>query len=355
MSREGKDKPGVAKLAGDGETVLVTGGGGFLGGAIVAQLLAAGFSVRSFARGDYPELHRRGVTVIRGDLTNAEAVKRACEGCAVVFHNAAKAGVWGDFDSFYRPNVIGTKNVIAACAGTGVGRLVFTSSASVVFSDADMAGVDETVPYPEQPRSPYTATKAEAERMVLAANGPELKTLSLRPHLIWGPGDTQIVPRIITQARAGKIVRVGDGRNVIDATYIDNAAAAHLLAARALADNPRAPGRAYFISNGEPVNLWDFVNRILALAGLPPVRRGISKSVAVLLGTVVEKLHLTLRLSGEPRMTRFLAEELATTHWFDISAARRELGYEPRVSMAEGLKRLQSWLIEGGGKPSYKG
>ena len=139
---------------------------------------------------------------------------------------------------------------------------------------------------------------------------------------------------------------MGDGRNVIDATYIDNAAAAHLLAARALAGNPRAPGRAYFISNGEPVNLWDFVNRILALAGLPPIRRGISKSVAVLLGTIVEKLHLTLRLSGEPRMTRFLAEELATTHWFDISAARRELGYEPRVSMEEGLRRLQAWLLQ---------
>ncbi|HEY5497173.1 MAG TPA: hypothetical protein VIK19_02450, partial [Syntrophales bacterium] len=141
-----------------------------------------------------------------------------------------------------------------------------------------------------------------------------------------------------------KILRVGDGKNIIDTTYIDNAAAAHLLAAAALRDNPHASGRAYFISNGEPVNLWDFVNRILAMAGIPPVRRGIPKSVAVLLGTVIEKIHLTLKLEGEPRMTRFLAEELSTSHWFDISAARRELKYEPQVSMEEGLRRLQAWL-----------
>jgi len=327
-----------------GTQVLVTGGGGFLGRAIVDHLLAAGFAVRSFARGDYPELRQRGVKVIRGDLTDPEAVKRACDGCAVVFHNAAKAGVWGDFDSFYRPNVVGVKNILAACRSVGVGRLVFTSSASVVFGDADMEGADESVPYPAHPRSPYTATKAEGERLVLTANSPALRTLSLRPHLIWGPGDTQIITRILAQARAGKILRVGDGKNIIDTTYIDNAAAAHLLAAAALRDNPHASGRAYFISNGEPVNLWDFVNRILAMAGIPPVRRGIPKSVAVLLGTVIEKIHLTLKLEGEPRMTRFLAEELSTSHWFDISAARRELKYEPQVSMEEGLRRLQAWL-----------
>jgi len=345
MKTEQKNnKSGALRPRAAGQEVLVTGGGGFLGGAIVAHLLAAGFSVRSFARRDYPELRRQGVKVIRGDLTDPGAVQRACAGCAIVFHNAARAGVWGDFESFYRPNVVGTKNILAACAGAGVGRLVFTSSASVVFGDADMAGVDESVPYPDRPRSPYTATKAEAERLVLAANGATLKTLSLRPHLIWGPGDTQIIPRILAQAQAGKILRVGDGKNIIDTTYIDNAAAAHLLAAAALAENPGAAGRAYFISNGEPVNLWDFVNRILSLAGIPPIRRGIPKGLAVVLGTVVEKLHLLLKLPGEPRMTRFLAEELSTSHWFDIGAARRELHYEPRISMAEGLKRLQAWL-----------
>jgi len=333
------DAPGPAETQ-----ILVTGGGGFLGGAIVEHLLAAGFAVRSFARGDYPELRQRGVKVIRGDLTDPEAVRRACDGCAVVFHNAAKAGVWGDYDSFYQPNVMGTKNVLAACRSVGVGRLVFTSSASVVFGDADMEGADESVPYPVHPRSPYTATKAEGERLVLAADSPVLRTLSLRPHLIWGPGDTQIIPRILAQARAGKIIRVGAGKNIIDTTYIDNVAVAHLLAAAALRDNSHASGRAYFISNGEPVNLWDFVNRILSMAGIPPIRRGIPKSVAVILGGVVESIHLALKLPGEPRMTRFLAEELSTSHWFDISAARRELKYEPRVSMEEGLRRLQTWL-----------
>ncbi|MFA5181718.1 MAG: NAD-dependent epimerase/dehydratase family protein [Syntrophales bacterium] len=328
--------------------VLVTGGGGFLGRAIVEHLLAAGFVVRSFARGDYPELRQRGVKVIRGDLTDPEAVTRACDGCAIVFHNAAKAGIWGDFDSFYRPNVLGTKNILVACGCTGVGRLVFTSSASVVFGDADMAGADESVPYPVHPRSPYTATKAEGERQILAADSPSLRTISLRPHLIWGPGDTQIIPRILAQARAGKILRVGDGKNVVDTTYIDNVAAAHLLAAAALRDNPHASGRTYFISNGEPVNLWDFVNRILAMAGIPPIRRGVPKSVAVLMGTVIESIHSALKLSGEPRMTRFLAEELSTSHWFDISAARRELKYAPQVSMEEGLRRLQIWLHDNG-------
>jgi len=315
----------------------------------VDHLLREGFRVRSFARGDYPALRERGVRVIRGDLADAEAVLRACEGCGIVFHNAARAGVWGDFDSFYGPNVIGTRNVLAACAKTGVGRLVFTSSASVVFGDEDIEGGDESLPYPERPRSPYTATKAEAERMVLEADSPALRTISLRPHLIWGPGDTQIIPRILAQARAGRIVRVGDGRNVIDTTYIDNAARAHLLAAAALETHPTAGGRAYFISNGEPVNLWDFVNRILALAGIPPIRRSLPKGAAVFLGAVIEKVHLALKLPGEPRMTRFLAEELSTSHWFDISAARRDLGYEPLVSIEEGLRRLKAWLDAGHG------
>jgi 2-alkyl-3-oxoalkanoate reductase len=324
--------------------VLVTGGGGFLGRAIVEHLLNAGCRVRSFARGDYPDLRALGVQVLRGDLADQEAVNTACAGCAVVFHNGAKAGVWGDYDSFYRPNVIGTRNVLMACRSGGVGRLVYTSSASVVFGDADIEGGDESLPYPERPRSPYTATKAEAERLVLAANCETLRTLSLRPHLIWGPRDTQIIPRIIAQAKTGRVRRVGDGTNRVDTTYIDNCADAHLKAAAALACNPRAAGRAFFISNGEPVNLWGLINTILALAGIPPVTRSIPKGLAVVLGGILEGVHRGLRLSGEPRMTRFLAEELATSHWFDITAARQELGYEPAVSLEEGLKRLGAWL-----------
>ena len=324
--------------------VLVTGGGGFLGRALVQHLLAAGHTVRSFARGAYPELEALGVEVQRGDLTDAAAVRRACAGCELVFHNAARAAVWGSYAAFHGPNVVGTRHVLDACRQEGVGRLVFTSTASVVFGRRDICGGDESLPYPARPASPYAATKAEAERLVLAADSPALRAVSLRPHLIWGPGDTQIVPRIIAQARAGKVMRVGDGTNVVDTTYIDNAAAAHLLAAAALLANPRASGRPYFISNGEPANLWALIDRILAAAGLPPVRRSVPAPVAVALGAVVEAAHEVFRRPGEPRLTRFLAEELSTSHWFDIGAARRELGYEPAVSLSEGLERLGEWL-----------
>jgi nucleoside-diphosphate-sugar epimerase len=329
--------------------VLVTGGGGFLGRGLVRGLLAQGHRVRSFARGAYPDLEALGVEVVRGDLVDAAAVRRACAGCEVVFHNAARAAVWGRYDAFAGPNVAGTRNVLDACRAEGVARLVFTSTASVVFGREDIRGGDESLPYPRRQASPYAATKAEAERLVLAADGPALRTVALRPHLIWGPGDTQIVPRIIAQARAGKVVRVGDGTNVVDTTYIDNAVDAHLRAARALLGERRAAGRAFFISNGEPANLWRLIDRILAEAGLPPVRRSLPAPLAVALGAVVGAVHERLHRPGEPRLTRFLAEELSTSHWFDIGAARRDLGYAPAVSLEEGLRRLGVWLRAGDG------
>lgn len=340
-----KDKIYVADLSKLAKlTVLVTGGGGFLGRAIIDQLLLQGCRVRSFSRGDYPELRKLGVSLLRGDLADEAAVAAACDGCDIVFHNAAKAGIWGDYEGYYRPNVVGTESVLAACRKKGVRRLVFTSSASVVFSGGNIAGGNESLPYPERPRSPYTATKAIAERMILAADSSEIKTLSLRPHLIWGPRDNHIIPRIIAQGRSGKLRRVGEGKNMVDTTYIDNCAAAHLCAAVALNENPAASGRAYFISNGEPINLWDLVNRILRIAGVPPVKGAISSGTAHVLGGVLESVYKGLKLLGEPRMTRFVAEELSTSHWFDITAAKAELGYVPAISMEEGFKRLQAWL-----------
>ena len=330
--------------AGHETQALVTGGGGFLGGAIVAHLLAAGYRVRSFGRGDYPALQRMGVTVFRGDLTDRLATRQACAGCAIVFHNAAKAALWGDWDSFFRPNVVGTENVLEACRREGVGRLVYTSTASVVFGNRDIEGGDESLPYPARPRSPYTATKAHAERLVLAANSPILRTLSLRPHLIWGPHDTQIIPRIIAQARCGKMRRVGNGRNKASITYIDNAALAHIQAAEALMGNPQASGKPYFIAQEEPVYLWELIDRILHLAGIPPLDRSVPRHAAIALGIALDGLHRVLPLRGEPRMTRLLAEELSTSHWFDISAAKGELGYVPVVSTEEGLRRLALWL-----------
>lgn len=323
---------------------LVTGGGGFLGSAIARRLLARGDQVRSFARGDYPELRELGVDVRRGDLHDADAVADAARDCDIIFHVAAKAGIWGAFEDYHRANVGGTENVIAACRRWHIPKLVYTSSPSVVFNNADMEGVDESAPYATHFEAAYPHTKALAEQMVLKANDDELVTIALRPHLIWGPGDNHLIPRILARARAGQLRRIGRENKLVDCIYIDNAAEAHLLAADRLQPGSPACGKAYFISQGEPTPLWDLVNRILKAAGLPPVTRSIPTSIAYAAGWMLEHVHRLLRLDGEPRMTRFLARELSTAHWFDISAARRDLDYRPTVSIDEGMRRLEDWL-----------
>ena len=322
--------------------VLVTGGGGFLGRAIVERLVGRGDTVRSFSRGDHPALGDLGVDVVRGDLADREAVVAACYGCDVVFHVAAKAGVWGDSGSYHRANVVGTENVLAGCSAHGIGRLVYTSSPSVVFDGCDMEGVDETVPYPAHHEAHYPKTKAIAERMVLAANGPDLATVALRPHLIWGPRDNHLVPRLL--ARAGSLRRIGAEDKKVDSVFIDNAADAHILAGDRLEPGSPICGKAYFISNGEPRGVWTLINGILQAGGLPPVTRRISRPAAMCLATVMEAGYTLFRIRREPRLTRFVVRELTAAHWFDISAARRDLGYEPRVSIDEGLRRLGAWL-----------
>ncbi len=325
---------------------LVTGGGGFLGGAIVRQLAERGDSVRSLARGDYPELRALGVETIRGDVADRDSVLRAVEGVDVVFHVAAKAGFWGPREEFIRANVRGTQNVVDACHSRGVGRLVFTSSPSVVHGGGDLEGVDESLPYPDHYDAPYPETKAEAERIVLGQDKAKLATVALRPHLIWGPGDNHLIPRIVARARAGRLRRIGNRTNLVDSTYIDNAALAHLLAADRLAPSSPVSGRAYFISQGDPWPLWLLIDGILRAAGLPPVRRTVSPTVARLAGALLESAHRTFRLPGEPMMTRFLVQQLSTSHWYNIEAARRDLGYRPTVSIDEGLRRLGRWFAE---------
>jgi 2-alkyl-3-oxoalkanoate reductase len=328
---------------------LVTGGGGFLGNAIVRLLVERGDEVRSFSRGDYPELARLGVIRYRGDLADREALARSAQGCDIVFHVAARAGIWGRYADFYRANVTGTENVIAACVQQGIGRLVYTSSPSVVFDGRDVEGDNESLPYPTHFEAPYPRTKAMAEKLILAADSPRLATVSLRPHLIWGPGDNHLVPRIIARARAGRLRRIGSRPCLVDTVYVDNAAKAHLLAADRLAPGGCIAGRSYFISNGEPLPLWEMVNRILAAAGMPPVSRSIPAGAALAAGALCEAVWALLRLPGEPPMTRFVAREMATAHWFDISAARRDLAYKPEISIDEGLQRLQKWLSGGNG------
>lgn len=324
--------------------VLVTGAGGFLGKAIAHRLIELGDSVRSFSRGFYPVLDELGIEQCRGDLADAQAVHEACRGVDLVFHVAAKAGIWGRHRDFYEANVVGTRNVLEACRLAGIARLVYTSSPSVVFDGTDMEGVDESVPYPAHYRASYPETKAMAEQFVLEANGADLATVSLRPHLIWGPGDTNLIPGILARGRKGALRRIGHSEKRVDFTYIDNAAQAHLCAADRLAPGAPAAGRAYFISQAEPVPLWDFINRVLDCAGLPPVEGSVPRSIAYASGAFLEIVYRLLPVSGEPRLTRFLVEELSTAHWFDITAAQRDLGYDPVVDMEEGFRRLRASL-----------
>lgn len=319
---------------------LVTGGGGFLGRSIVGQLVARGDRVRSFARGRYPELERLGVECLRGDLRDVEATSAACAGMDAVFHAAGVAGIWGPWDHYYGVNVLGTRNVLEGCRRHDVPRLVFTSSPSVTFDGSPQEGVDETAPYTRRWLCHYPHTKAIAEQEVLAAASPHLATCALRPHLIWGPGDPHLVSRLLARARSGRLRRVGDGSNRVDMVYVENAARAHLQAADALGPESAVAGGAYFISQGEPVNCWQWIDEILALAGLPPVRRAVSLTTAWRAGALCECAYRLLRIGGEPPMTRFLAAQLGTSHYFDITKSRRDFGYEPRVSMDEGMRRL---------------
>jgi nucleoside-diphosphate-sugar epimerase len=273
-------------------------------------------------------------------LADAAAVSAAVEGVDVVFHVAGLPGVWGPYEEYHRANVTGTEHVLAACRAHSVRRLVYTSTPSVVHTGSDIEGADESLPYAVSFSSHYPRTKALAERMVLAANGDLLSTVALRPHLVWGPGDNHLVPRILARGRAGRLRLIGNRQNVVDTVYVDNAADAHLAAVDRLGPEAPCAGKAYFISNGEPLPLARIINGILAAAGLPPVTKHIPVSVAVALGGLAELVYGALRIRSEPPLTRFVARQLSTAHWFDISASRRDLGYEPRVSIEEGLRRL---------------
>ena len=341
-------------MNGHAANVLVTGGGGFLGRYIVEQLLARGDRVTVFARGSYPELEAAGAQVTRGSVEDAEAIGQACVGMDVVFHVAAMAGLWGPWLSFWNTNVIGTRNVISACRAARVQRLVYTSSPSVVFDNRPQAGCDESLPYPPRYESYYPQTKAMAERLVIEASkeggAAPLLAVVLRPHLIWGPRDTHIMPGLLERARQGKLMQVGDGKNQVDLTYVEDAARAHLLAADALQPGAPTVGSVYFISQDEPVTMWSWINDLLRELGIPPVRGHIALPAARAAGAAMELAHRALGLPGEPRLTRFLASELAMDHYYNISRAKRDLGYKPQYSMQEALQRTLPYLRENRGR-----
>ncbi len=323
--------------------ILVTGGGGFLGQALCRGLRARGHEVISFNRGRYPALDALGVAQLQGDLVERDAVIDAAAGCEAIFHNAAKAGAWGAYDDYHRANVLGTRHVLDACRAHAIGRLVYTSTPSVTHRATHPVegGSADDVPYGEGFKAHYATTKTIAEKEVLAANDALLATIALRPRLIWGVGDNQLLPRLVERARAGRLRLVGDGDNLVDTTYIDNAAQAHLDAFGALAPDAACAGRAYFISNGEPRTMRETVNGLLVAVDAPTVDKTLPFPLAYAIGAACEGLWTLLPLNGEPPLTRFLAEQLATAHWYDMRPARRDFGYVPKVSFEEGLARLR--------------
>ena len=324
------------------DKVLVTGGAGFLGKAVVNRLVDRGDQVRSLARNYYPDLEKMGVDQVQGDLSDSDAVARACQDRTIVYHIAAKGPPWGRYDEYYQTNVVGTQNIIDSCLAQDQSKLIYTSTPSVVQNGRDIEGADESMPYPKKFSTHYAKTKAMAEQLVVNASRNKLKSIILRPCKIWGPGDDQILTRLV--ARAKKLKQIGDGKNLIDATYIDDAADAHILAADKLEEHPDLSGNIYFISKGEPVLTWYIINEFLKAAGCNPVKKSVPFRIAWATGALLEFIYNMLHLSKEPYITRFLAESVAQSSWFNIEAAKKDLGYTPKIDTAEGLRRLEEWL-----------
>ena len=325
---------------------LVTGGGGFLGRAIVEMLLGRGDQVRILSRKRYPAIEALGADAVQGDIRNIDDCVKACMGRDVVFHTAALPGIWGDIQTYSDINIGGTNNLIVACRRRGVPKFVFTSSPSVVFDMKDECGIDETTPFPQKYFNPYSHTKAIAEQEVLRENNIDgLLTCALRPHLIWGPRDNHLLPRILARARKRKLRIIGLGQNKVDLTYVDNAAMAHLLAADAMKAN-RVAGNAYFISDDHPVVLWDWINEFLQQMLLFKVKRRVPERLAYGVGWCFEKLYELIRKNDEPPMTRFLAKALSCSHFYNITKAKRDFGYKPVVSNDEGVRRAVEYFTK---------
>jgi nucleoside-diphosphate-sugar epimerase len=330
-----------------GKRYIVTGGGGFVGKAIGRALVSQGCSVLALARGTYPDLKQYGIESAQVDLgDDVTQWQHLFEGCQGVFHTAAKVDMWGRRESFVRSNITATRNIVAACRSAGVPAIVYTSSPSVVHTGKDLVGVDESQPVPAHFEAYYPETKALAEQEILAESDAELRTVALRPHLIWGPGDTNLIPTVLERARTGKLVKIGQGKNLVDLTFIDDCVQAHLLAMQMLESDPsRVAGKAYFISQGDPVPLWSWIDEVLVAHGLPPVKRSISFPTAMKIAGILEalsKLLLWVGIDKQPRLTRFLVSEMATSHYFNISRANNDFGYQPSCTIKEALDRTFS-------------
>lgn len=328
------------------QTVLVTGYGGFLGAAIARKLLGAGYKVRGLARQAYPDLAALGVETVRGDISDQRALAAALAGCQAVIHTAALAGVWGQWQRYYQVNTLATRQLLETAVDANCRTVVFTSSPSVTFSATDQSGIDESAPYPTRWLCAYPHTKALAEQAVLAAGlAGELRTCALRPHLIWGNGDPHLMPRVVRRAKAGKLRRVGLGINRIDVVHVDNAADAHVLALERLsAGDAAVNGQAFFVTDGRPLECWDWISKILRAAGVDVPQRSISYKAAYRLGGVLETIYRLAGIAAEPPMTRFVAAQLALDHYFSIDKARRLLNYQPADDLERRLAECEPWL-----------
>ncbi|AKZ60390.1 putative NAD(P)H steroid dehydrogenase [Streptomyces ambofaciens ATCC 23877] len=321
--------------------VLVTGGSGFLGLEICRRLSARGDVASSLHRRPSGALQQLGVHQHLGDLTDADAVSRAVAGCDAVIHNAALAGVSGPPRPYWATNVLGTRHVIEQCRAHGVRTLLYTSTASVVFRPGGLEGATESLPTAPRHLAAYPATKARAEALVLAAHGPELATVSLRPHIIWGPGDPHFAPVLARAVRAGRLLMPGDGANLIDTTHVRTAAHAHLLALDSLRRSPQtAGGRAYFIGQGDPRPLREITRHFLRAAGIDARWCAVPPRLATIGAAVGDTILRAARSTRTHALSRFLVAELLHPHYFDLTAARRDLDFAPPVGFDAGIAEL---------------
>ncbi len=330
---------------------LVTGGGGFLGRRLVELLLLQGEQVTVLARSRYPEVEALGAQCVQADLRDKGKLVGAVQGHDVVFHVASRTGFWGrkGANDYWSINVDGTNNLLEVMEAVGVGRLVYTSTPSVVGYAQDVENGGQDLPYADPHESVYPESKAAAEAEVLRANSPGLATVALRPHLIFGPGDNHLVPRLVERGAAGKLPIIGDGAAKVDVTFIDNAAWAHIDAANALISfEAPCAGKPYFIGNEDPVVLYQWINELLDGLGHHPITRRLSYDTARRLAAAMEWAWDSLPLPGEPRLTPFLIDGFARHHWYDPEPARRDLGYRPRVDMAEAMTATIGWLKQRG-------
>ncbi len=333
--------------------VAITGASSLIGRALAGELVRRGDRVVVFQRGEFAVDAREAnefssqVEQRRGDVRDRAALDAAFDGCEVVVHLAAKVGVVGDRDDYVSVNVDGTRNVLEAARHSGVWGVVHVSSPSVAHDGRPIVGGAADPPVHDHGAAWYPETKAIAERLALAASDDHCAVVAIRPHLVWGPGDTQLVGRIVDRAAAGRLALVGGGRALVDTTYIDNAATALVAAVDAIRPGGACAGKAYVVSNGEPRPIRELVEAFCRAADVPFDPRDVPLGVARRIGSLIDRVWPRLDRSDEPPLTRFLAEQLGTAHWFDQRAVRTDLGWEPTISIDDGLAALADWFAAG--------